>query len=112
MSKWYGSINNRIEEQSRYQEPKVGDFLTEYQWSDRAPYHVSAIKTPKLIEVIEDEPVWDRNNIGYAKEIKLGTGTPVLLRWSDSRNGWCRKGDPKGSIYRLGVHDAYNDPSF
>lgn len=41
MSKWYGSINNRIEENQMYcEEIKVGTYATEYMWSDRHAYEV------------------------------------------------------------------------
>lgn len=41
MSKWYGSINNRIDENKMYcKKIEVGTWLTEYSWSDRTPYEV------------------------------------------------------------------------
>lgn len=41
MSKWYGSINNRIDENKMFcDEIKVGTGVTKYSWSDRTPYEV------------------------------------------------------------------------
>lgn len=39
--KWYGSINNRIDEGKQYcKEIKVGTGMTEYMWTDRHAYEV------------------------------------------------------------------------
>lgn len=39
--KWYGSLNNRLEENKMFcEEIKVGTGLTEYFYSDRHPYEV------------------------------------------------------------------------
>ncbi len=49
MSRWYGSINNRLEENHQYEEIKVGTGATEYLWSDRVPYEVTKVKDSKHI---------------------------------------------------------------
>lgn len=42
--KWYGSIDNRIEEGHQFvKEIKVGDGMTEYLWSDRHAYEVTQV---------------------------------------------------------------------
>ena len=52
MSKWYGSLNNRLEENKQFvKEIKVGDGVTEYYWSDREPYEVIAVKDQKHITI-------------------------------------------------------------
>lgn len=44
MSKWYGSVNNRIDEGRKFcKEIKVGTGMTEYLWSDRHPYEVTRV---------------------------------------------------------------------
>lgn len=54
MSKWYGSINNRIEENKQFcEEIKVGTGMTEYFWSDRHAYEVIAVKDQKHVTVRE-----------------------------------------------------------
>lgn len=51
-SKWYGSINNRIEENKMFcDEIRVGTGMTEYWWSDRHPYEVIAVKDQKHVTV-------------------------------------------------------------
>lgn len=43
-SKWYGSINNRIDENKMYcDEIKVGTGMTKYFYSDREPYEVTKV---------------------------------------------------------------------
>ena len=54
MSKWYGSLNNRIEENRQLvDEIKVGDGMTEYFWSDSHAYEVVAVKDQKHVTVRE-----------------------------------------------------------
>lgn len=53
-SKWYGSVNNRIEENRMFcDEIKVGTGMTEYLWSDRHAYEVVEVTDQKHIKVRE-----------------------------------------------------------
>lgn len=50
--KWYGSFQNRVEENRMYcDEIKVGTLVTEYYWSDRHPYEVVAVKDQKHVTI-------------------------------------------------------------
>lgn len=51
--KWYGNVSNRIEEGHNYteREPRVGDDITMYLWSDRRCYYISEIISDKKIKV-------------------------------------------------------------
>lgn len=54
MRKWYGSLNNRIEENRMLcDEITVGTPLTEYQWSDRHPWEVIEVRDQKHITIRE-----------------------------------------------------------
>lgn len=54
MGKWYGSLNNRIEENRQFCETiEVGTGATEYLWSDRHAYEVIAVKDQKHVTVRE-----------------------------------------------------------
>jgi len=55
MSKvWYGSINNRLEENKMFcKEIEVGTGMTEYDWSDRHAYEVVEVKDQKHVYVRE-----------------------------------------------------------
>lgn len=53
MSKWYGSIDNRLEEGKNFtgREIRVGDDITMYLWSDRMCYYVTDVENQKRIKV-------------------------------------------------------------
>ena len=53
MSKWYGSIDNRLEEGQNFtgREIRVGDDITMYLWSDRDCYYVTEVTDQKRIKV-------------------------------------------------------------
>ena len=52
MTKWYGSLNNRLEEGKQFcKEITVGIGVTEYSWSDRHPYEVIEVKDQKHITI-------------------------------------------------------------
>lgn len=54
MSKWYGNIMNRLEEDRQFcTEIEVGTGMTEYFWSDRHAYEVVAVKDQKHVSVRE-----------------------------------------------------------
>lgn len=41
--KWYGSINNRIDERRPSEKPQVGMGITEYFYSDRTAYEITKV---------------------------------------------------------------------
>jgi hypothetical protein len=50
--KWYGSLNNRFEENRMFcEEITIGTGMTEYMYSDRHPYEVIAVKDQKHVTV-------------------------------------------------------------
>lgn len=54
MSRWYGNIMNRLEENhDRVGEITVGTGMTEYSWSDRHAYEVVAVRDQKHVSVRE-----------------------------------------------------------
>ena len=49
---WYGSLNNRLEENRQFcEEIKVGTGCTEYFYSDREAYEVIAVKDQKHVTI-------------------------------------------------------------
>ena len=68
MSKWYGSVNNRMEEGRNYtgREIRVGDDITMYLWSDRHCYYVTEVIDQKCIKVREYYPCADHSTPGGA----------------------------------------------
>lgn len=51
--KWYGSIENRMEEGYTPESIAVGMGVTEYGWSDRHAYEITAVKDQKHITIRE-----------------------------------------------------------
>jgi len=52
--KWYGSLNNRIDENKQFCETiEVGTGMTEYSWSDRNAYEVVEVTDQKHVKVRE-----------------------------------------------------------
>ena len=67
--KWYGSINNRLEENRMFtDEIKVGTGVTEYFYSDRHAYEVIAVQDQKHVAIREydhkmkGQDGWTSNN--------------------------------------------------
>lgn len=67
MAKWYGSLDNRLEEGNNYNTDKMiheGDDITMYYWSDRTCYFVTKVINQKKIFVKKYEVVADREKEG------------------------------------------------
>lgn len=63
MGRWYGSVQNRLEENRLFcDEIKVGTGVTEYSWSDREAYEVIAVKDQKHFTMRK----YDHKHIGEA----------------------------------------------
>lgn len=61
--KWYGSLNNRVEENKMFCDKiEVGTGMTEYSWSDRHAYEVIAVKDQKHVTVRQ----YDAKHVGEA----------------------------------------------
>ena len=58
--KWYGSLNNRIDEKRNSEEPKVGMGVTEYLWSDRHAYEITEVIDSKHFKMKR----YDAKNVG------------------------------------------------
>lgn len=114
-SRWYGSLNNRIAEQSAeaFALPKVGDGVTKLMYSDRYAYTVVEVsKTGKTCYVTKDMAVRiDSNGQSESQVYRFesqpnGTRFKLTLR----RRGW--KADGDSSRWLIGERDEYIDPSF
>lgn len=47
MARFYGSLTNRFEENKIYKKIKVGEYATEYLWSDRHAYEITKVVDDK-----------------------------------------------------------------
>ena len=66
MSRWYGNLSNRLDENKNFTNRgiKVGDDITEYLWSDRKCYFITKVVDQKHIFVKPKKAEWDIK-IGY-----------------------------------------------
>lgn len=131
MAKWYGSVNNRMEEGVTFgdKKPYVGMGATEYLWSDRHAYEV--------VEVIDDKHVVVRrcdakriDNNGMSESQEYAYTLQPYKEWDDcfgrkcnnnvklvfmKKSGW-RERLPDGKLgtnkFSLGVKKEYYDFSF
>ena len=134
MTKFYGSVVNRIMECGRYPEITVGMGVTFTYWSDRSPGTVVAIRE-RNGELYEIDTVGDlhgpnlavwpaqRYEITPTDPANLPEGTRVQT-WRMDRRGYLRKtmindngrrvltspGCSPGIV--IGSRDYYQDPSF
>lgn len=70
--KWYGSLNNRIEENKMFcEEITVGTGVTEYSWSDRHAYEVIAVKDQKHVTIRQYDAVKKEGSVSYSNEWEL-----------------------------------------
>ena len=74
--KLYGSLNNRFEENRMFvDEIKVGTGVTEYSWSDRHPYEVTAVISQKdvFIRPMKHDRPNDGKDYSYSNEWVLSS---------------------------------------
>ena len=99
MSKWYGNVNNRLEEGRNYtgREIQVGDNITEYLWSDRHCYYVTAVENQKRIKVKPYIVVHD-----HSKEWYMGNQDWVYFKSVEEADAYLRQ---FGKSYTANVSD-------
>lgn len=71
MARIYGSITNRFEENKIYKDIKVGEYATEYLWSDRHAYEITKVVDKKhfFIRRLIAERI-DHNGMSEIQEYK------------------------------------------
>lgn len=70
MKKWYGSLNNRLEENQMWvSELKVGTLATKYSYSDRTPYEITKVIDQKHLFIREMKAIrTDKNGMSDAQD--------------------------------------------
>lgn len=102
--KFYGSVNNRLEENKMYcNEIKVGTGMTEYYWSDRHAYEVVKVIDQKHIVVRE----YDHKHIGEAYENKW----ELVSNENNAEREMERRGDRWYWVSTLYAEDLNNIPN-
>ena len=108
----YGSLQNAIGNQTRSLKPEVGMGVTELMYSDRHPYTVVKISTPKKIYIQEDDCKRIDNN-GFSENQKYEyTPNPTahikILRLN-KHGRWKEVGQSDGSTFLIGQREEYYD---
>lgn len=84
MSKWYGSLQNRLEENRMFCKAiEVGTGVTEYSWSDRHPYEVVEVRDQKHVVVRElgHRPVGEPMSNDWELFSDPTKSTRCLVKW-------------------------------
>lgn len=96
--------------------PEVGMGVTKYVGSDRYPYTVVEVITPKKIVVQADNYVrTDKNGQSESQEYTYTPNTDAeRITITKRKNGrWVRQKESSNSIgYGIGHRRAYQDPSY
>lgn len=119
MGAWYGSINNRIDERVRGEEPQVGMGVTHYGWSDRDPYEIIEVKDARHITV--RSLGWKRiddNGMSECQEYEFYSDPNgrVERLYKNNKGRWVKRVGRNGvdnyGGWRIGRAEKYYDFSF
>ncbi len=108
----YGSLFNALGNQTRSQPPEVGMGVTELMYSDRLPYTVTAILSPKRIQVKPDIATrTDKRGCTEEQDYSYQTdnNAPAITLFLNKFGRWKRLGDAEGSTYLIGKREEYYD---
>lgn len=108
----YGSLVNAIGNQTRPLAPEVGMGVTELMYSDRHPFTITAILSPKRIQVKGDIATrTDKNGCCESQEYTYETdhNSPSITLFLNKFGRWKRVGDAQGSTYLIGRREEYYD---
>lgn len=117
MSRWYGSLQNRLMERGQMPKPEVGMGATELCWSDRHPYEVVEVIDDRHIVVrplkwrrIDDNGFSESQEYEYESNPEARTCKLFLTKQGEWRE---RIGRSLGSSrFAIGFAERYYDFSF
>ena len=111
-----GSLINQMYSNAKSPVPVVGMGATECGWSDRSPYTVVEVISPRLLVLQGDTATRTDNNGMSDCQSYTYAPNPAChpLRVSLRKDGrWRRVGSGKGgSVFLIGKREAYYDYSF
>jgi hypothetical protein len=117
----HGSLQNHLLSNSNSVQPEVGMGATQISWSDRRPYTIVEVVSPKEIKVQQDNykridglGMSECQDYEFSPNPEAGITTLVLKKSSRRPNGrWVQKGDGiNGVNFLLGYRDCYFDFSY
>lgn len=108
----HGSLVNAMADQTRSKAPEVGMGVTKIMFSDRHPYTVTKILSPKRIVVQADVAIrTDKNDFSENQEYeyKQDANAPEVTLFLNKFGKWKRLGDAQGPTYLIGRREEYYD---
>ncbi len=120
MTRWYGSLQNRLMEGCVGQPaPEVGMGVTECMWSDREPYEIVAVDDDRHITIRRlDYKRVDDNGMSECQDYEYFSNPDnMAIRLFKDKNGrWVRRvgrnGVDRSSGWVIGFAERYFDFSF
>lgn len=116
-TRWYGSLQNRLMEDSAMPKPEVGMGVTEMLWSDRSPYEIVEVKDDRhvLIRALDYKRI-DNNGFSECQEYEYypNENNPVTMIFLTKKGEWRERiGRRLGSTrFVIGFAEKYYDPCF
>lgn len=108
----HGSLQNAMSDQTRSRTPEIGMGVTEIMYSDRHPYTVVAILTPKRI-IVQEDNAKRTDKLGASDyqeyEYTRNPNAPQVILFLNKYGKWKRLGDAQGSTFLLGEREEYYD---
>lgn len=116
MMQWYGSLQNRLQENMPAIKPQLGMGATEILYTDRHAYEVIAVKDERHCTVRQYECKIKEGTSWYDQEydyISNPRGRVVNL-FLTKKGKWVQRypSGRYGNTFRMGIADEYYDPSF
>ena len=108
----HGTLTAAIYDQTRSLVPVVGMGVTEVMYSDRHPYTVARILSPKRITVRADKATRiDKNGCceDQTYQYEQDLRAPEVTLFLNKFGKWKRQGDAQGSTYLVGRREEYYD---
>lgn len=105
----HGSFQNVMIANAKGAQPEVGMGVTQVRWTDRYPFTVIKVNTPRMLTIQADKVVPEPHPSGYAKEISQDPDGQVLTIRHHRDDKWYDNG---GTVYTVGKRAYYYDHGF
>lgn len=116
---WYGSLDNRILERCRGEEPKVGMGVTHFGYTDRHPYEIVRVIDDRHLEIRAlDHKRIDNNGMSECQKYEYfsNENNPIERLFKNKSGRWVlrvgRNGVDNYGGWYIGEAEYYYDYSF
>lgn len=118
VTRWYGSLQNRLYERTEQPEPEVGMGATEMWYSDRTPYEITEVIDERHIKVRQlDWKRKDDNGLSEIQEYEYASNVfmPQITLYKTKKGEWRERigrNGLGGNRFVIGFAERYYDFSF